>query len=124
MTTAITVTAGLGETTGKLVAFDRAASVALTGLASGFYSTAVTGRLTTLDGHTALATDATGTVSSGGAVTLSFDTDTDAMLVHMGPGRARNYSALLTVWATATGAVCCRAELPLVMGAQAGTTVA
>lgn len=123
MTIAVTVANGLGTAGSRLVAFDGAAAFALAGLAAATYGVAVTGRLTTPDGKTALATDATGTVSGTGTVTLTFNTDTAATLEHMGPGRRLTYSALLTVYATATGAVCCRATIPMVMGAKAGTTV-
>jgi hypothetical protein len=64
MTTAVAVTNGVGATTGRLSAYDPVASIALTGLAAAFYSVAVTGTLTTADGATALADDATGCVAT------------------------------------------------------------
>ena len=64
MTTAVAVTNGVGATTGRVAAYDPVASIALTGLAAAFYSVAVTGTLTTADGATALADDATGCVAT------------------------------------------------------------
>jgi hypothetical protein len=125
MTTTIVTTAGQGEATaGRLIAFDRVATFAISGLAAGYYSAAVTGLLTTEDGKTALAALATGTVSGAGAVSLAFDTDTANMLTTMGQGRQLSYKALLTVYKTATTDYCCRALVTLSMGARSGTTTA
>lgn len=126
MTITVTTTSGQGiVTAGKLVAFDRVATFSLTGLSADFYATAVTGLLTTADGKTALAALATATVSGTGTATLEFDTDSANMLELMGPGKSlREYTALLTVYATATTEFACRAVIPLVMGARSGTTTA
>ena len=123
MTTTVTVTSGQGAASAPMLAFDGVAAVAVTGLAAAYYSAAVTGRLTTPDGHTALADDATWTVDGAGAVTLTFDTDTAAMLEYCGPGRTGQYNALLTVYVTSTKNYACRAVMPLRVAARAGVTI-
>lgn len=121
MTTIITVTNGIGTQAGRVGAYDRAAAFAITGLATEFYSAAVTGLFTTADGATALAPLATGTVSATGTVTLTFDTDTAAMATLMG-GRQDDAAARLTVYATATESNACLAAVKVSPAADHGTT--
>ena len=122
MTSTVLVTTGIGVQTGKIAAFDRVSVISITGLAAGFYSVAVTGLLTTADGKTALAPLATGTVSGAGAVSLTFDTDTAAMLVLMPANRITDGEALLTVYATVTSADACKCPLKVTPAAKAGLT--
>jgi len=121
MTTVVTVSTGVGTQYGRLSAYDRAAAVSITGLASEFYGEAVTGELTTADGATALAPIATGTVSAAGAVTLTFDLDTAAMATLMA-GRTGDADTVLTVYATGTESNACVATLKLSQAADHGTT--
>lgn len=123
MTTTITVTNGIGSQAGRVGAYDRAAAFSITGLAAEFYNAAVTGEFTTADGATALASQATGTVSATGTVTLTFDTDTANMATLM-DGRQQDADARLTVYATTGESNACIAAIKVSPAADHGTTVA
>jgi hypothetical protein len=106
MTCTVTATNGIGASVGRIAALDHVSAVSVSGLAAGFHGVAVTGRLTTGDGKTALSDDATATVSGTGTLALQFNCDTAAMLALMPAGKAGDTTILLTVWTAAFATVC------------------
>lgn len=122
MTSTITVTNGIGVQAGRVAAYDQASVFSITGISAAFNTLAVTGLLTTADGATALAPAATGTVTAG-AVSLTFNTHTDAMAALMPSGRASEGAARLTVFVTSTAADCCVAPILITPAAAADAAV-
>jgi hypothetical protein len=105
MTTAITVDAnGIGRAAGPMFAFDRAATLALTGLAAAYNGLPVTAYLSTQDGHTALAAHAHGSPAAG-AVSVTFDLDTAACLTLFSAGLECATPVRLRLIVTATDEV-------------------
>ncbi|MBU0608685.1 MAG: hypothetical protein KKI08_12420 [Armatimonadetes bacterium] len=115
MTIAVTVTNGIGATVGTLFAFDRVATVTLSGLASAYNSAGVTGYLTMPDGRRRMATAATGTQTAG-ALSLAFNLDTSAVAGMFEGVNQTNQRLRLRVIVTATDEVVCDALLPIVPG--------
>lgn len=122
MTSTITVTNGIGVQAGRVAAYDQASVFSIAGINTAFNNLDVTGLLTTADGATALAPAATGTVTAG-AVSLTFNTHTDAMAALMPSGRASEGAARLTVFVTSTAADCCVAPILITPAAAADAAV-